>query len=79
MNDQEAAAWTRGHAVGERELRAAENRWQVERSALIAQRNARADEAERALMEIARLRRRDAYLTAAAAAGWIVAILMGVV
>ena len=79
MNDQEAAAWTRGHAVGERELRAAEKRWQVERSALIAQRNARTDEAERALMEIARLRRRDAYLTAAAAAGWIVAILMGVI
>ena len=79
MNDQEAAAWTRGHAVGERELKAAEKRWQIERSALIAQRDARADEADRAREEIARLRRRDAYLTAAAAAGWIVAILMGVV
>lgn len=79
MNDQEAAAYTRGHAVGERELRAAERRWQVERAMLIAQRNARTDEAERALMEIARLRRRDTYLTVAAVAGWIVAILMGVV
>lgn len=58
MNDSEAAAWTRGHAVGERELRAAEKRWQIERAALIAQRDARRDEADRALMEIARLRRR---------------------
>lgn len=84
MTDSEAAAWTRGHAVGERELRAAEKRWQIERAALIAQRNARADEAERALMEIARLRSqwyRDpmAWTAVALAAGWIVAMLMGVV
>ena len=84
MNDQEAAAWTRGHAVGERELKAAEKRWQIERAALIAQRNARADEAERALMEIARLRSQwyrepMAWIAAAFTAGWIVAILMGVV
>ena len=84
MNDQEAAAWTRGHAVGERELKAAEKRWQIERAALIAQRNARADEAERALMEIARLRsqwyrKTTAWIAAAFTAGWIVAILMGVV
>lgn len=82
MNDREANAYTRGHAVGERELRAAEKRWQVERSMLIAQRDARADEADRALEEIARLRRQwyrePMALTAVAlAAGWIVAILMG--
>ena len=84
MNDQEAAAWTRGHAVGERELKTAERRWQVERSMLIAQRDARADEAERALEEIARLRSQwyrepMAWTAVALAAGWIVAIVMGVV
>ncbi len=31
MTDSEAAAWTRGHAVGMKELKAAEQRWQVER------------------------------------------------
>ena len=84
MSDQEAAAWTRGHAVGERELKAAEKRWQVERSMLIAQRDARTDEAVRAREEIARLRSqwyRDpmAWTAVALAAGWIVAILMGVI
>ncbi len=48
MNDQEAAAWTRGHAVGERELKAAEKRWQVERAELRA-------EVERLRAELARL------------------------
>jgi hypothetical protein len=37
MTDSEAAAWTRGHAVGERELKAAEKRWQVERAELKAE------------------------------------------
>jgi len=37
MTDSEAAAWTRGHAVGERELKAAEQRWQVERAELKAE------------------------------------------
>jgi hypothetical protein len=37
MTDSEAAAWTRGHAVGERELKAAEKRWQVERAELRAE------------------------------------------
>jgi chromosome segregation ATPase len=37
MNDSEAAAWTRGHAVGERELKAAEKRWQAERAELKAE------------------------------------------
>jgi uncharacterized small protein (DUF1192 family) len=37
MTDQEAAAWTRGHAVGERELKVAEKRWQVERAELRAE------------------------------------------
>ena len=81
MNDQEAAAWTRGHAVGERELKAAERRWQVERSMLIAQRDARTDEAVRALEEIARLRRRELFSMLCAL--WVgmfaaILILMGV-
>ena len=37
MTDSEAAAWTRGHAVGERELKAAEKGWQAERAELKAQ------------------------------------------
>jgi len=37
MTDSEAAAWTRGHAVGARELKAAEQRWQVERAELRAE------------------------------------------
>jgi len=37
MTDSEAAAWTRGHAVGERELKAAEKRWQAERAELKAE------------------------------------------
>jgi multidrug resistance efflux pump len=37
MTDPEAAAWTRGHAVGERELKAAEKGWQAERAELKAQ------------------------------------------
>jgi hypothetical protein len=37
MTDQEAAAWTRGHAVGMKELKAAEKRWQVERAELRAE------------------------------------------
>jgi hypothetical protein len=37
MTDSEAAAWTRGHAVGQRELKAAEQRWQVERAELKAE------------------------------------------
>ena len=48
MNDREAAAWTRGHAVGERELKAAEKRWQAERAELKA-------EVERLRAELARL------------------------
>ena len=40
MTDSEAAAWTRGHAVGERELKAAEKRWQVERAEARAERDA---------------------------------------
>jgi hypothetical protein len=56
MTDSEAAAWTRGHAVGMKELKAAEQRWQVERAGLIAQHNAREDEADRARAEIQRLR-----------------------
>ena len=48
MTDSEAAAWTRGHAVGERELKAAEKRWQVERAELKAQ-------IERLRAELARL------------------------
>ena len=87
MNDQEAAAYTRGHAVGERELKAAEKRWQVERSMLIAQRDARADEADRALEEIAWLRRRwhrDVWLMWGCCAlimnaVWMIATRMGVV
>jgi len=83
MNDQEAAAWTRGHAVGERELKAAEKRWQVERAGLIAQRNARTAEADRALAEIQRLRwrwyREPFLMVIAIGIGWTVAILLGVV
>jgi len=37
MTDSEAAACTRGHAVGAKELRAAEQRWQVERAELRAE------------------------------------------
>lgn len=76
MNDQEAAAWTRGHAVGARELKAAEQRWQVERAMLTAQRNARTEEAERAQEEVQRLRRRwhrDVCLL------WGLAVVMNVV
>jgi hypothetical protein len=36
MNDQEAAAWTRGHAVGMKELKVAEKEWQAERAELRA-------------------------------------------
>jgi hypothetical protein len=83
MTDSEAAAWTRGHAVGERELKAAEKRWQAERAALIAQRDARTEEAERALKEIARLRsqwyREPFLMVCAIGIGWTIAILMGVV
>jgi hypothetical protein len=83
MTDSEAAAWTRGHAVGERELKAAEQRWQVERSMLIAQCNARTDEANRALAEIQRLRwrwyREPFLMVIAIGIGWTVAILLGVV
>ncbi len=83
MNDQEAAAWTRGHAVGMKELKAAEKEWQAERSMLIAQRNARTDEANRALAEIQRLRwrwyREPFLMVIAIGIGWTVAILMGVV
>ena len=82
MNDSEAAAWTRGHAVGERELKAAEKRWQVAADRLIAQRNAREDEAERARAEIQRLRRRELYwygLALAVHAAWLIANWMEVV
>jgi hypothetical protein len=82
MTDSEAAAWTRGHAVGERELRAAEKRWQAERSMLIAQRNACHDEANRALAEVQRLRQRELYwwgLALAVNAAWVAATFMGVV
>jgi len=37
MTDSEAAAWTRGHAVGMKELKVAEQRWQVERAELKAE------------------------------------------
>jgi hypothetical protein len=83
MTDSEAAAWTRGHAVGLKELRAAEQRWQVERAGLIAQRNARTAEADRALAEIQRLRwrwyREPFLMVIAIGIGWTVAILLGVV
>jgi len=82
MTDSEAAAWTRGHAVGERELKAAEKQWQVERAGLIAQRNARTAEADRALAEIQRLRRRELYwygLALAVNAAWLIANWMEVV
>jgi hypothetical protein len=82
MTDSEAAAWTRGHAVGERELKAAEQRWQVERAGLIAQRNARTAEADRARAEIKRLRRRELYwygLALAVHAAWLIANWMEVV
>jgi hypothetical protein len=83
MTDSEAAAWTRGHAVGERELKAAEKRWQVERAGLIAQRNDCAAEAERARAEIERLRwqwyRHPFLMVIAIGIGWTVAILLGVV
>lgn len=49
MTDQEAAAWTRGHAVGERELKAAEQRWQVERAELKAEVEKLREAAEQAL------------------------------
>jgi hypothetical protein len=82
MTDQEAAAWTRGHAVGMKELKAAEKEWQAERAGLIAQRNARTAEAERALAEIQRLRQREPYwwgLALAVNAAWLIANWMGVV
>jgi hypothetical protein len=82
MTDQEAAAWTRGHAVGMKELKAAEKRWQVERAGLIVQRNDCAAEAERARAEIQRLRRRELYwygLALAVHAAWLIANWMGVV
>jgi len=83
MTDPEAAAWTRGHAVGMKELRAAEQRWQVERAGLIAQRNARTAEADRARAEIQRLRwrwyREPFLMVIAIGIGWTVAILLGVV
>jgi hypothetical protein len=60
MTDSEAAAWTRGHAVGERELKAAERRWQVERAELKAEvEKLRADHAtllDNASIEVRRLR-----------------------
>jgi hypothetical protein len=65
-----------------KELKAAEKEWQVERAGLIAQRNARTAEAERALAEIQRLRRREPYwsgLALATNAVWIAAVLLGVV
>jgi uncharacterized protein YecT (DUF1311 family) len=82
MNDSEAAAWTRGHAVGERELKAASRAWLAARDRLIAQCNARTAEAERALAEIQRLRRREMYwwgLALAVNAAWLIANFMGVV
>ena len=82
MTDSEAAAWTRGHAVGAKELRAAEQRWQVERSMLIAHRNAQANEAALALADVQRLRRRELYwygLALAVNAAWLIANWMGVV
>jgi hypothetical protein len=83
MTDSEAAAWTRGHAVGERELKVAEKEWQAERSMLIAQRNARIAEADRARAEIQRLRwqwyRHPFLMVIAIGIGWTVAILLGVV
>lgn len=81
MNDREAAAWTRGHAVGQRELKVAEKEWQAERAGLIAQRNDCAAEAERARAEIERLRwyRHPFLMVMAIGIGWTVAILMGLV
>jgi hypothetical protein len=82
MTDSEAAAWTRGHAVGERELKAAEKRWQAERAGLIAQRNARTAEADRARADVQRLRRRELYwygLALAVHAAWLIANWMEVV
>jgi hypothetical protein len=82
MTDSEAAAWTRGHAVGERELKAAEKRWQVERSMLIAHRNAFHDETNRALAEVQKLRQREPYwygLALAVNAAWLIANWMEVV
>jgi molybdopterin/thiamine biosynthesis adenylyltransferase len=82
MTDSEAAAWTRGHAVGMKELKAAEKRWLAAADRLIAQRNYREIEANRALAEVQRLRRREPYwwaLALATNAVWTVAILMGVV
>jgi hypothetical protein len=37
MTDSEAAAWTRGHAVGMKELKVAEKGWQAERAELRAE------------------------------------------
>jgi hypothetical protein len=83
MNDQEAAAWTRGHAVGMKELKAAEKRWLAAVDRLIAQRNDCAAEAERARAEIQRLRwqwyRVLVLMGIAIGIGWTVAILLGVV
>jgi hypothetical protein len=82
MTDSEAAAWTRGHAVGMKELKVAEKEWQAERSMLIAQRNARTDEGNRALAEVQRLRQRELYwwgLALAVNAAWLIANWMEVV
>jgi len=83
MSDQEAAAYTRGHAVGMQELKAAEKEWQAERAGLIAQRNYREIEARLALAEIQRLRwrwyREPFLMVIAIGIGWTVAILLGVV
>jgi hypothetical protein len=82
MNDSEAAAWTRGHAVGMKELKVAEKEWQIERAGLIAQRNARTGEANRALAEVLRLRQRELYwwaLALAVNAAWLIANFMEVV
>ncbi len=84
MTDSEAAAWTRGRAVGERELKAAEKRWQKERAVRIAQRNLWADEANEARAEIQRLRQRELYwwalaLALATNAVWLIANWIGVV
>jgi len=47
MTDSEASAWTRGHAVGARELKAAEQRWQAERAELKAEAERLRADAER--------------------------------
>jgi hypothetical protein len=82
MTDGEAAAWTRGHAVGMKELKAAEKGWQKERAVRIAQRNLWADEAKEARADVQRLRRRELYwygLALAVNAAWLIANWMEVV